>query len=112
MKMAIKSENNEFLVIILKHVNRLGTPNVWTIAHEKGHKMREQRIFGHYSQTCIGSYGSCESPGNPKRWEISHENGRNTQHDEGLGITRKLVNRFGPPKLWAISHENSHNTRK
>src|SRR3954465_8918665 len=112
MKMAIKRENNEFLVVILKHVNRLGTPNVWTIAHEKGHKMREQRIFGHYSQTCIGSYGSCESPGNPKRWEINHENGHNTENDEFLVITRKLVNPPVTPKLWAIAHENSHITQK
>jgi hypothetical protein len=55
--MAIKRETDECLVMTLKHVNRLGTPKLWAIAHENGHKTRERRVFGHNSQTCIGFYG-------------------------------------------------------
>ena len=36
MKTSIKREKNECLVITLKHVNRLGTPKLWAIAHENG----------------------------------------------------------------------------
>ena len=54
MKTAIRRENDEFLVISLKHVsgltghaNLLGTPKLWEIAHENGHKTRKRRVFGH-----------------------------------------------------------------
>ena len=36
MKTAIKRENDECLVMTLKHVNFLGTPKLWGIAHENG----------------------------------------------------------------------------
>jgi hypothetical protein len=42
MKMALKSQNDEFLVMPLKHVlsvmglvNHPGTPKMWAIGHEK-----------------------------------------------------------------------------
>jgi hypothetical protein len=45
MKMAIKRENNDFLVISLKHesgltviINRPRTPKPWATTHENGHK--------------------------------------------------------------------------
>ena len=38
MKVAIIRENDEFLVITLKPVNRLGTPKVWAICPENGLK--------------------------------------------------------------------------
>ena len=41
MKISIKHKNDEFLVITLKHVNRLGTQKLWEIAHENGHKTRK-----------------------------------------------------------------------
>ena len=62
MKTAKKSENNEFFVISIKHVtgltclaNPLGTQKQWEITHENGQKTRKRRVFGHNSQTCIGS---------------------------------------------------------
>ena len=52
MKTALKRENNEFLVISLKHVsgltgheNRPGAPKLWAIAHENGHKTRNKKVF-------------------------------------------------------------------
>ena len=71
--MTIKHENDEFLVITLKHVSGLkvdvnhpGTPKLWAIAHENGHKMRRLGDLGHFSPTSIESYGRCKSPWNPK----------------------------------------------
>ena len=52
MKTAIKCKNGEFLVIPLKHVNRTGTPKLWAITHENGHKMQKRRVFGRNSETC------------------------------------------------------------
>ena len=73
MKTAIKHENDEFLVITLKHVsgltshaNRVGTPKLWAIAHENSHKMRKLQVLGHISPTCKGSYEACKSAWNPK----------------------------------------------
>jgi hypothetical protein len=45
--MARNAKNNEFLVMPLKHVlsfmghvNHLGTPKLWAIAHKNGHKCK------------------------------------------------------------------------
>ena len=73
MKTAKNWENNKFLHMPLKHVsgltgvvNHLVTLKQWAIAHENGQKLRKQPVFGHTAQTCIGSYGPCKSPRNPK----------------------------------------------
>ena len=57
MNMAIQRENDELLVITLKHVsglmvvvNRPRTAKLWGIARENGHKERKRRFFGHDSQ--------------------------------------------------------------
>ena len=66
-------ENDQFFDMPLKHVsglkglvNRPVTLKPWAIAHENGQKLRKRPVFGHASQTCIGSYGPCKSPRNPK----------------------------------------------
>ena len=73
MKMAKKHENDKFWVISLQHVSGLkvvvnspGTPKLWEIAHENGHKTRKRQTFSHISQTCNGSYRPCKSAWNPK----------------------------------------------
>ena len=57
MNMAIKRQNDEFLVINLKHVlghtvivNCPRTQKLWAIAHENGRKERKRQVFGHNSQ--------------------------------------------------------------
>jgi len=52
MKTAVKCDNNEFLVISLKHVmgltglaNPLGTQKPWEISHENGQKKHENGEF-------------------------------------------------------------------
>ena len=54
MKVTLKRENDEFLVITLKHVSGLRidvnppkAPKQCVIAHENGHKTQERRIVGH-----------------------------------------------------------------
>src|SRR3954468_22540223 len=112
MKTSTKRENNECLVITLKHVNRLGTPKLWAIAHENGHKTCKWRVFGHALKHVSGLMVILNRPGTPILWAITHENGHNTQTEEFLVITLKPVNRLGTPKLWAVAHENGHKTRK
>ena len=84
MKTAVKCKNNEFLVIILKHVNRLGTRKMCAIAHENSLKRENDEFLGHISQTCIGSYPHTNPPGTPKQWAIAHENGHKTQKQRVL----------------------------
>src|SRR3954468_1657633 len=71
MKTTIKRENDEFLVITLKHVsgltshaNLLGNPKLWAIALENGHKTRKLWVFGYNPQPCIGSLKPRKSPRN------------------------------------------------
>ena len=52
MKMTIKHENDEFLVITLKHVsglklviNRPLTPKMWAIAHENARKSENDEFL-------------------------------------------------------------------
>ena len=68
-----KNENDEFLVISLKHVRVLtrhanppGTQKLWAIARENSHKTRNLQVLGHISPTCKGSYEACKSAWNPK----------------------------------------------
>jgi hypothetical protein len=51
MKTALKHKNDEFLVMPLKHVlsvmglvNDPGTPKLWAIAHENGHKHKNDEF--------------------------------------------------------------------
>src|SRR4051812_25732305 len=122
MKPTIKHENDELLVITLKHVsdlkvdiNCLGTIKQCAIAHEHGHKMRR---LGHVSPTSIESYGRCKSPGTPKQWEILMKTVIKRKNDEFLVISMKhvtgltgLANTLGTQKQWEITHENGQNTK-
>src|SRR3954462_8439246 len=52
MKTTIKRENYQFRVKSLQHVpglkvveNRPGTPKLWAIAHENGHKLNKRRVI-------------------------------------------------------------------
>ena len=73
MKTDIKSKKDKFFVIISSIVpgltlvvNRPRTPNIWSIAHENGHKAQKGRVFGHESETCNWSHYRCKSPKKPK----------------------------------------------
>src|SRR3954470_12466062 len=85
MKTAIKRENNKCLAITLKHVNRLGTPKQWAIAHENGHKTRKWRVFGHALRHVSVLTVILNRLGTPILWAITHENGHNTQKRRVFG---------------------------
>jgi hypothetical protein len=65
--MTIKRKNDEFLVIPLKHVNRLGTRKPWAITHEHGHKTQKDEFL-------LIPPKYVNRPGTPKLWAIAHEN--------------------------------------
>src|SRR3954469_9352064 len=98
MKMIIKQENEEFLVITLKHVsclkvvvNHPRTIKLWEIAHENSNKTRKLRVLGHISQTRNGSYRPSNPTRTQKLWVIAHENCHKTRNDEFLVISLKHV---------------------
>src|SRR3954467_11292565 len=81
MKMAITCENNEFLVIILKHVSGLtnhahppATSKLGAIAHKNGHKTKKPSVFGHALKHVSGIMVVINRPGTPKLWGITHKN--------------------------------------
>ena len=126
MKTAIKHENDEFLVISLKHISGLtvdrdrpGTPKSWAIAHENGHKTWKRRVFIITLKHVSGVTVVVNSPGTQKLWAISHENGHKTRNRPLFGISLKHVSRLtghkillGTTKLCAIAHKNGHKTWK
>jgi len=85
MKIAIKRKNNECLVITLKLVNRLGTPKLWAIAHENGHKTWKWRVFGHALKHVSGLTVILNCPGTPILWAITCENGHKTRKRRVFG---------------------------
>jgi hypothetical protein len=124
MKTALKCKHDDFLVMPLKHVltvmglvNHPGTPKLWAIVHENGHKCINDEFFSHSSLKCIDCHIPCRCT--PKQCAIAHENGPKTQKGEFLVVPLKnvlsvivLVNHLGMPKLWAIAHENGPKTQK
>ena len=113
MKTIVEHENDEFLVISLKHVssltvivNRTGAPKLWEIAHENGYKTRKQLVFR------CGLVVIVNLPRTPKT-VVKHKN------DEFLVISLKHLSSLtshlslpNTPKLWEIAHENGLKTRK
>src|SRR3954465_12385670 len=82
MKMAIKCKKYEFLVINLKHVNHPGTPKLWAIAHENGHKSQKDEFL-------VITLKHVTHPGTPKLWAISHENCHKSQKGHDFGQKSK-----------------------
>src|SRR3954467_289827 len=82
MKMAIKHKNDEFLVITLKHVYRPGTPKLWAITHENGHKTQKDDFL-------VITLKHLNRPGTLKLWAIAHENVHKTQISRLFGQTSR-----------------------
>src|SRR4051812_26943021 len=79
MKIAIKCKNKECLVMTLKHVNHLGTPKLWSIAHENWLKIRKWRVFGHVVKHVSGFMVILNRHGTALLWAITYENGHQTR---------------------------------
>ena len=80
MKTSIKHENDEFLVITLKHVNHLERPKLWAIAHEYSQKCENDEFL-------VIPHKQVNRPGSPKLWAIAHENSHKMQKRRGFGHT-------------------------
>jgi hypothetical protein len=69
MKTTLKHKNYEFLVIPLKNVQSVmglvdhpGTPKLWAIAHENGHKCKNDKVFCQSSLKSTYCHIPCNSP--------------------------------------------------
>jgi hypothetical protein len=57
------------------HINHPGTPKLWAIAHENGHKRKYDKFLFMPLKHVLSVIGLVNHPGNPKLWAIAHENG-------------------------------------
>jgi hypothetical protein len=60
-------------------VNHPGTPKLWAIVHENGHKRKNVEFFCHSSLKHTDCHIPCKCPWNPKIMAIAHENGPKIQ---------------------------------
>jgi hypothetical protein len=86
MKMAIKCKNDEFFVTPLKHVlsvmdlvNHFGTPKLWAIAHENGHKTQNNEFLVMPLKHVLSVMDLVNYSRTPKLWVIAHKNGPKMQ---------------------------------
>ena len=87
MKAVVKCENDEFLVISLKHVR---------VLTRYANPPRTQKLWAKLMKMTI-------------KQENDEFLVKTLKHVLGLKV---VVNLSGTPKLWAIDHENGHITRK
>jgi hypothetical protein len=77
--MALKCENNEFVVLpvlsFMGLVNHLGTPKLWAVAHEDGHKRKNDKFLLMSLKHVLSVMGLINHPRTLKLWAIAHENG-------------------------------------
>jgi hypothetical protein len=81
-------------------------------------KCKNDKFFGHASQTCTECHGPCKSPITPKQWAIAHKNGHKRKNDEFLVMPIKnvlsvmgLQNHPENPKLWTRAHETAQKVK-
>jgi hypothetical protein len=60
-------------------VNHLGTPKMWAITHENGHKLKNDEFFAVLLKNVQSVMGLGNHPETPKLWAIAHENGHKTK---------------------------------
>src|SRR3954469_5570652 len=106
MKTTIKRENDEFLVISLKHasgrtghVNPPRTPKSWEIAYENGQKTRKCRVFDQALKHLSGLKLILNRPITPILWVITHENRHQTQKKQTFGQNPQTCKSPRNPKI-------------
>jgi fatty-acid desaturase len=84
--MAINAKTTSFFDIPLKHVlsfmglvNHPGTPKLWAIAHENGHKRKNDEFVVMPLKHVLSVMDLVNHSGTPKLWAIAHEKGPKTQ---------------------------------
>jgi hypothetical protein len=56
-------------------VNHPGTPKLWAIAHENGHKHKNDEFSVMPLKHVLSVMGLVNDPGTLKLWEMAHKNG-------------------------------------
>jgi hypothetical protein len=86
MKTALKCKHDEFFGIPLKNVlsvmglvNHPGTPKLWAIGHENGHKRKNDEFSVMPLKHVVSVMGLVNHPSTPKLWAIAHKNGPKMQ---------------------------------
>jgi hypothetical protein len=69
--------------------NRPGTPKLWAIAHENGHKHKNDEFWDMPLKHVMSVMGLVNHLGNPKQWAIAHALKR--KNDEFLVMPLKHV---------------------
>jgi hypothetical protein len=72
-------------------LNHPGTPNLWAIAHENGHKLKNNEFLVMSLKHVLSVMGLVNNPRTPKLWAMAHENGHKTQNGEFLVTPLKHV---------------------
>jgi hypothetical protein len=95
MKMALKCKNDELLVPPLKNilsamgvVNHPGTPKLFAIAHENGHKNDEFLVMP--LKHVLSVTDLVNHHGTQKLWAIAHENGHKHKMMSFLSFLSKM----------------------
>src|SRR3954465_14701822 len=112
MKTTIKHENDNFLVIPLKHVSGLtvvvnhpGTPKIWSITHGNDHKSKKDDIF-------IIPLKYVNRPGTQKLWSITHGNDhKNKKRQHFLHTSQIYKSPWNPNTIGDYSCRRSENTK-
>jgi hypothetical protein len=60
-------------------VNHPGTPKLWAIAHENGHKCKNDEFLVMLPKHVLSVMGLVNHSRTPKLWAIAHENGTKMQ---------------------------------
>jgi hypothetical protein len=66
----------------LVNVNHPGTPKLWAIAHENGHKHKNDEFLVMPLKHIHSVMGLVNHPGTPKLWVIAHKNGHKRINNE------------------------------
>jgi hypothetical protein len=73
------------------HVNYPGTPKLWAIDHENGHKHKNDEFLVMSLKHALSVMGLVNHPRTSKLWAMAHENGTKAQNGEFLVMPLKHV---------------------
>jgi hypothetical protein len=67
------------VLIVMGCVNHCGTPKLWVIAHENGHKRKNDEFLVMSLKHVLSVVDLVNHSGTPKLWAIGNENGPKMQ---------------------------------
>jgi hypothetical protein len=88
------------VLIVIGLVNHPETPKLWAIAHENGHKHKNDEFWDMPLKHVVSVMGLVNHLGNPKQWAIAHA--LKCKNDEFLVMPLKhvlsITGHLNPPK--------------